>query len=57
MIRLKPVPYTEVFMPFGRHRGERVCTVPRRYLWWCLLNLDEMSPTVERAMWRTLKAL
>jgi hypothetical protein len=55
-IRLRRPPPSEVFLPFGRHRGEPIADAPPGYLWWCLLNLDELSPTVERAMWAALAA-
>jgi hypothetical protein len=39
-----------VFMPFGKHRGRRIDEIPPNYLLWCLDNMNNLSPTLRRAM-------
>lgn len=37
-------------MPFGKHRGEDLEDIPDDYLVWILDNLDDLSPTLRRAI-------
>jgi hypothetical protein len=41
-------------MPFGRHRGEDLARVARRYLKWCLDELDDLRPDLREAIERVL---
>lgn len=37
-------------MPFGKHKGKRLCDVPTDYLKWCLDNCDRMTPSLRNAI-------
>lgn len=37
-------------MPFGKHKGKEIHTLPRNYLTWCLKTLDKISPDLRKAM-------
>ena len=35
-------------MPFGKHQGRTIDTIPGDYLWWVLKNCTRMSPYLRR---------
>lgn len=41
-------------MPWGKHKGEELETVPDSYLWWVLENADNASPMLLAAIRRHL---
>ncbi|NLS92743.1 MAG: hypothetical protein GXX96_11360 [Planctomycetaceae bacterium] len=41
-------------MPFGKHRGKLLETIPHDYLLWVLDNCDNLSPTVRNEVQRIL---
>jgi hypothetical protein len=41
-------------MPFGKHRGEELETIPDSYLWWVLENADNASPILLAAIRKQL---
>src|SRR5439155_20288190 len=42
-------------MPFGKHRGKRIISVPTEYLHWLLDNNDEMDADVKKAVVQELE--
>lgn len=42
----RPLDYSKVVMPFGKHKGVCVKDVPTEYLLWCKDNWDKIGPTV-----------
>lgn len=41
-------------MPFGKHKGEELHTIPDSYLWWVLENAESASPLLLAAIRRHL---
>lgn len=37
-------------MPFGKHKGVKICNLPRSYVSWALENLPEMDPELRTVM-------
>lgn len=37
-------------MPFGKHRGEEIDDIPEDYLFWCLRNLENLTPWLRENM-------
>ena len=37
-------------MPFGKHRGRRIDSIPHEYLAWVLNNCDGLKPELRRAI-------
>lgn len=35
------------FMPFGKHKGQEMSTVPKSYLRWCKANFEDPHPDME----------
>jgi len=46
-----------VKMPFGKYKGEFLGDIPRDYLKWCVLNLENLDSKLEKAMVRTIKMM
>jgi uncharacterized protein (DUF3820 family) len=40
----------DLVMPFGKHRGERLCDIPTSYLEWCLENCTNLSNELAEEM-------
>ena len=41
-------------MPFGKHRGEPIDTIPEAYRCWLLDTCENLKPTLRRAIEQTL---
>lgn len=55
--KMKGAPETMVAMPFGKFRGDAVCSIKDKgYLSWCLSNVD-LSPDLRSALSSQLSAL
>jgi hypothetical protein len=43
-----------MLMPFGKHAGEPVETIPPDYLRWCLANVKDLSPSLRQAICKAI---
>ena len=44
-----------MIMPFGKHRGKQVSTIPKNYLMWVVDNCHDISPTLRFELERQLE--
>ncbi|MCY1465055.1 hypothetical protein D9M71_831560 [compost metagenome] len=45
---LKPEPPST--MPFGKHKGAKLCNLPKDYVSWALKNMDALNPDLRAAL-------
>ena len=41
---------SQMVMPFGKHRGEKISDLPSDYIEWCLENLENIRPDLQKEM-------
>jgi exodeoxyribonuclease X len=46
---------TVLRMPFGKHKGELIEDLPEDYLYWCLENVEDLSPALQEEMEKQLQ--
>lgn len=34
-------------MPYGKHKGVKLCNLPKSYVRWALENMDNLSPDLQ----------